>query len=226
MTISVRGIGWLTSEGYGCVRTGLRYAYQPGEGPHALPKRGLFSYPVKNFGRFDVLSKMTCGAVALALQDAALGYGPSKKQDIGIIGTNAEGSLKTDLEYFNDYIESGRTLSRGSLFIYTLPSSPLGEAAIHFGFLGPLFYAAGGKHSLALLLDTASELVLAGETPVMLAGKVEKDEAVFFVLGENPDHDRNVVCAFPEARALVETIPETAGLIGKFSLLKSRKGIV
>ena len=67
-----------------------------------------------------------------------------------------EGSLQSDLEYFRDYLEGGRTLSRGNLFIYTLPSSPLGEAAIHFGLLGPLLYAASEGNALTAVLDTRS----------------------------------------------------------------------
>ncbi len=138
MSISVHGIGWLTKEGYGCIRSELRHAYEVGEGAHTLPKRDIFSHPFKNFGRLDTISKMTAYAVSLALQDAGIEYSPIGKQDIGIVGTNAEGSLRSDIEYFRDYLEGGRTLSRGNLFIYTLPSSPIGEAAIHFGFLGPV----------------------------------------------------------------------------------------
>jgi len=41
---------------------------------------------------------------------------------------------------FLDYVQAGRKLGRGSLFIYTLPSSPLAEAAIHFGLQGPVLY--------------------------------------------------------------------------------------
>jgi len=134
MTISVRGIGWLTKEGYGCVRSELRQAYELGEGAHTLVKRDIFSHPFKNFARLDAISRMTAYAVSLALQDGGIEYSPIRKQDIGIVGTSAEGSLRSDIEYFRDYLESGRTLSRGNLFIYTLPSSPLGEAAIHFVF--------------------------------------------------------------------------------------------
>ena len=178
MTISVHGIGWLTKEGYGCIRSGLQRAYETGEGARTLPNRDIFSHPFKNFGRLDTISRMTVFGVSLALQDAGIEYSPMEKQDIGIVGTNAEGSLRSDIGYFQDYLESGRTLSRGNLFIYTLPSSPIGEAAIHFGFLGPVLYAAGENSALSIVLDIANEMVLAGEAPVMLAGKAEADEAL------------------------------------------------
>jgi 3-oxoacyl-[acyl-carrier-protein] synthase II len=224
MTIAVRGIGWLTREGYGCVRSDLRHIYELDEGADTLPKRDIFSHPFKNFGRLDTISKMTAYGVSLALQDAGIEYSPLRKQDIGIVGTNAEGSLQSDIEYFRDYLSAGRTLSRGNLFIYTLPSSPIGEAAIHFGLLGPLLYAAGEGNALATVLDTASEMILANDAPVMLAGKAEADEALFFVIKRNPVQDASTICDLAEARSVVETNHEVAGLVQKFLQMSVKRG--
>jgi len=223
MSISVTGIGWLTKEGYGCIRSGLQHAYEIGEGAHTLPKRDIFSHPFKNFGRLDSISKMTAFAVSLALQDAGIEYSPTDKQDIGIVGTNSEGSLQSDIEYFRDYLAGGRTLSRGNLFIYTLPSSPLGEAAIHFGLLGPVAYVASEDHALTAVLDMADEMILANEAPAMLAGTAEEEEAIFFVLGRDHGGDRQVLCDLEEARALVETGTDLSGLIQKFLRMTERK---
>ena len=223
MTIYVYGIGWLTKEGYGCIRSGLRHAYEPGEGPHILPKRDIFSHPFKNFGRLDTISKMTAFGVSLALQDAGIEYSPTGKQDIGIVGTNAEGSLRSDIEYFRDYLESGRTLSRGNLFIYTLPSSPIGEAAIHFGFQGPVLYAAGEGNVLSVVLDAASDMILADEAPVMLAGSAEADGAVFFVIGSGRGQDGAILCDVAEARSLLETGPAGAELVQTFLRIAAGK---
>ncbi len=186
MSISVHGIGWLTKEGYGCIRSGLQHAYEMGEGAHTLPKRDIFSHPFKNFGRLDTISKMTAFAVSLALQDGGIEYSPTDKQDIGIVGTNCEGSLRSDIEYFRDYLAGGRTLSRGNLFIYTLPSSPLGEAAIHFGLLGPVAYVASENHALTAVLDTAEEMILADEAPAMLAGTVRSGRGDLLRPGAGP----------------------------------------
>lgn len=224
MTMIVLGIGWLTPEGYGCIRSGLRYAYEEGEGAYTLPKKDVFSHPFKNFGRLDTISRMTAFAVSLALQDAGIECSPMRKQDIGIVGTNAEGSLRSDREYFRDYLEGGRTLSRGNLFIYTLPSSPIGEAAIHFGLLGPVVYAASEKNALNAVLDATAEMLLAGEAPVMLVGKAETDEAVFFVLGKDPGQDVPALCTLTVARSLVEMSPDVTGLVQKFIGIAARKG--
>jgi 3-oxoacyl-(acyl-carrier-protein) synthase len=224
MTISVLGIGWLTNSEYGCIGLGQQQAYEAGEGINSLSKRGIFSYPFKNFGRLDSISRMTAYAVALALRDAGIDYSPTKKQDIGIIGTNAEGSLRADIAYFRDYVDGGRTLSRGNLFIYTLPSSPIGEAAIHFGFLGPVLYTAGQDASIVNVLDTAEGMILAKETPVLLAGRGEEDEAVFFVLEEQSGRNKPVLCDLADIRSIAATEPGVAGLVRKFSVMAERKG--
>ncbi len=224
MTISVRGIGWLTKEGYGCVRNGLLHRYEIREGVRTAPGKEIFCHPFKSFGRLDTISKMTAYAVSLALQDAGVAYSPQLKQDIGIVGTNAEGSLRSDIEYFRDYIAAGRTLSRGNLFIYTLPSSPLGEAAIHFGLRGPLLYAVDRSNALAGVLDMASEMILANGATLMLAGKAEAEEAVFFVLERKRGMNKPVLCELEEARSAVETIPDVAGLVRKFLPFDKGKG--
>jgi len=221
--IAVLGIGWLTKEGYGCIRSELRNAYAADEGAHTLLKKDIFSHPFKNFARLDRISRMTAFGVSLALQDAGIEYSPLRKQDIGIAGTNIEGSLQSDKEYFRDYLEGGRTLSRANLFIYTLPSSPIGEAAIHFGLRGPVVYAASENNALAAVLDCAHDMLLAEETPAMLAGSAEADEALYFVLARASGRDQPVLCGLEDARALVETNPDLSGLVQKFIQMAARK---
>jgi 3-oxoacyl-[acyl-carrier-protein] synthase II len=223
MMISVQGIGWLTKDEYGCIARGERSSYDGGTGPDPLRDR-LFPRPVKNFGRFDRLSRMACSGVALALRDA--GIEDSQKRDIGLIGTNREGSLRTDLDYFRDYIKGGRTLSRGNLFIYTLPSSPLGEAAIHFGLLGPLLYVVDQGHSLAPLLDLAAEMIENREASLMLAGTAAEEEALFLVIGKDGAGPAGDLCSLPDARAVVLSAPGVPGIVQKISFMGIRKGVV
>jgi 3-oxoacyl-[acyl-carrier-protein] synthase II len=223
MMISVRGSGWISKTGYGCVRRGLSYQFESGEGVHSLAKRGLFSHPFKNFGRLDNVSRITVSTVALALQDAAIEYSPSEKQDIGIIATSREGSLKSDVAYFRDFIENGRTLSRANLFIYTLPSSAPGEAAIHFGLTGPLMFMTGSDGTLAAYMDIATDMIAAGETESMLVGTIGQDEATYFVLGRvQKDFS---LCSIAEARSIVTSTQDIPDILRQLSILISRKGI-
>ncbi len=223
MMITVRGIGWLTNTGYGSVRLGLQHQFAPGEGIHSLAKLGIFSQPFKNFGRLDGMSRKTVSAVALALLDAGVEYSAACKQDIGILGTSCEGSLKSDIDYFKDYVENGRTLSRANLFIYTLPSSALGEAAIHFGLIGPLLYATGVDDSFAEFFDMSVEMIAAHETERMLVGKIVEDEALYFVI--DGKQEGNAFCSLIEARTIVESTHEMPDILRQLSILKIKKGI-
>ncbi len=188
--ICIGGLGWINRQGYGCVRRSLELSGVP-------KKEEAFLHPFNNFGRLDTVSKMTAYAVALALKDAGIKYPLSRKQDIGIIGTNAAGCINSDIRYFKDYLDSGRTLSRGNLFIYTLPSSPLSEAAIHFGLQGPLFYATG--NGMAGILNIAAEMIHMGEAAIVLAGMAEEDAAAYFVLGGSEGFPDGNLGEFPQS---------------------------
>ena len=70
------------------------------------------------------------GAIA-ALYDA--GAFPSDR--IALIGTGSDGSRTENLAYYQDYTEHGRDGGRGQLFVGTLPTTPLCEAAIALSLL-------------------------------------------------------------------------------------------
>jgi len=221
--IALCGIGWINKEEYMCVMKGLRVRYKDTTSFNGLSRKGMFLYPFKNFGRFDAVSKMVCYSVALALKDADESYSPELKKDMGIIGTNTDGSLQSDIDYFKDYVDCGRKLSRGNLFIYTLPTSPLAEAAIHFGLQGSLFYMTSGHETLPLVIRTAEEMLLLNETQSVLAGINSKDEAMYFVFKKEPGPESPVLCDIPEAVSVTEkgdSLQETAE---KFLMLKKRK---
>jgi 3-oxoacyl-(acyl-carrier-protein) synthase len=193
--ISIKGIGWINKEEYGCVLRDISESYKD----KTLPKKRIFTVPFKNFGRFDNISKLTCAAIALALKDAGIEYSIDRKQNIGIISTNTSGSYQTDMFYFSDYLNSGRTLSRGNLFIYTLPSSPSGEAAIHFGLQGPLLYVAEPHNSIVTALETAAEMISFNEASTMLAGMAEESCAIYFVLKKGHNSALNELCNLDQA---------------------------
>jgi hypothetical protein len=181
--IAVTGIGWLNRKEYGCIIGKTEKLHEGLDSLYSSFKReSLFSYPVKNFTRFDAISKTTCFCVALALKDAGITYSPEQKKEVGIFGANDSGCLESNINYFRDYIDSGRVLARGNLFIYTLPSIPLAEAAIHFGLSGPLLHISFNEKSLPSLLSFAGKSILEGEAPAILAVKAEETDAVCFLL--------------------------------------------
>lgn len=222
MTICVSGIGWVTSGGYGCVATGREHRFEDGEDVAGLARGGLFLHPFRNFGRLDQGARMTCCAVALALRDAGITYSPQEKQRIGIVGSDGEGSLASDMAYFSDFVNNGRTLGRGNLFIYTLPSSPMGEAAIHFGLTGPLLYAAGGTSPLVSGMDMAAEMLEGGEAQRMLVGWIAGEGALYLVIDQEKDSDS--FRTFDEIRDIAGLADSITGLIQKLSIQRETKG--
>jgi hypothetical protein len=147
-----------------------------------LLKDAVLAYPIENFGRFNHDSKLVILAIALALYDAGIAYAKDKKQNISILGTNTSGALDANLAYFNDYVANGSTLGRGNLFIYTLPSSPLAEAAIHFGLTGKLLYLGFAKNTEKESLKYALNMLKTELTKTMLLVNANPKKASCLVL--------------------------------------------
>jgi len=184
----VTGIGWITQREYGCVRRKLRKSYSEMKSLRTdLQGELLFSYPVKGFGRFDRVSQMTCCVTALAFHDAGMSYAQDRKQDIGIVGTNSDGCLQANLDYFNDFVANGRSLGRAKLFVYTLPSIPMSEAAIYFQCQGPLLYMTFPIRPVASLLRQADRMILQGESTAMLAVSASEEDAQCFMMRRADD---------------------------------------
>ncbi len=183
--IVIKGIGWITLTGYGSIIRKLQRNYNNLKSLHShLQHESVLKYAIKNFGRFDAASKMTCCSIALALNDAGITYSNHMKHDIGILGTNNDGCIESNLVYFKDYVSCGRTIARGNLFIYTLPSTPMAEAAIYFGFQGPLLYIKFQHNKIPSMLRFAGKMILRGETSTMIAVEANEEKAVCFVLSK------------------------------------------
>lgn len=184
----ITGIGWITQRECGCVGLESRRPYSELSSLRTdLQDESLFSYPVKGFGRFDRVSQMTCCVTALAFHDAGMSYGRDEKRDMGILGTNSDGCLRSNLDYFEDFVANGGTLGRANYFLYTLPSIPMSEAAIHFQCQGPLLYMSFPGKPVASLLSHADRMILRGESRAMLAVSASEEEAQCFVVRRADD---------------------------------------
>ena len=223
--IGLCGIGWINKEEYMCVMQNKRIRYSDTTSFEGLYRKDIFSYPFKNFGRLDNVSKMVCYAVALALKDAEEPYSSENKKNMGVIGTNTDGSLGSDIDYFKDYLGSGRKLSRGNLFIYTLPTSPLAEAAIHFGLQGPLLYMTAEKAKLSLVVRTAEDMLLLEETQSVLAGINNNDEAMYFVFKKDHKPGSLVLCDISKAMSVIGKENSLLEMAEEFSTINKRKGL-
>ncbi|MDH3981912.1 MAG: hypothetical protein OES84_03315 [Kiritimatiellaceae bacterium] len=184
MSIEILGSGWLTRTAYGSDKQNRNIEYASRTTLRGLGKEdGLFVYPVKNFGRFPELAQRVCYVTALALQDAGLNYSKEEKQDIGLLGTDEFGCESANLAYFQDYVDGGRSMARANLFIYTLPSSPLAEAAVHFGLQGPLFYYRNQDASVDSLIATARRMIADGQADYVMVYELDSEIDRCHVIG-------------------------------------------
>jgi len=220
--VGVAGIGWITRQAFGCAGRGERTTLSDDVVLDGPARTALFDRVPRNFGRLDRISRLTTASVSLALRDAGSTASPERKQDIGIIGTGSSGSFATDLSYFRDYLECGRKLARGNLFIYTLPSSPLGEAAIHSGLLGPLLYLADKRASLSSVLDTAAEMLSLGEAEAMLAGRTDEDGSFYVLLQRCFKSINGCFCDVDQACAIAERSASIDQLVEEFMAMTGK----
>jgi len=103
-------------------------------------------------------------------------------------------------------------LGRGNLFIYTLPTSPLAEAAIYFGLGGPCFHLIPQRDPLATLLRAGARLLHEGACAELLLALIHADRCLVFLLAQrNPDNGFDVhpgLCSLESALAFAQAHPD------------------
>ena len=130
----------------------------------------------RNFNRFGPDVRRAYFAVRRAL--AAAGLTPEDKR-IGLIACDRAGSERANWAYFADYVNSGRTLARGQMFAYTLPTSIAAECAIACRLTGPLLSVAAADGSVRAADQAARGLLAdgAGQAVVLLSTDGEESQA-------------------------------------------------
>ena len=216
----ITGIGWINDREYGCVRRHLRKSYPDVKSLRSeLQEESVFLYPVKGFGKYDRVSQITCCVAALAFYDAGMSYSEDRKRDIGILGTNSDGCLQSNLDFFNDFVKNGRTLGRANLFVYTLPSIPVAEAAIYFKCQGPLLYMGYSREPVASLLRQSDRMILRGETTAMVAVRASEEDAQCFILRRRDDVSTESVLALEEVIEAANRTPSPGEMIEELARL-------
>ena len=99
-----------------------------------------------------------------------------------MLGWNGSGCAAENRRYWQDYLANGRDLGRGGLFVATLASTPVCEAAITLGAHGSGCYVKGAA-------STRELAKLCGETLTMAIeiGK-ERAAALVFAPGAGPEY--------------------------------------
>jgi len=181
--VGIIGIGWIQESKFGSIFKSCESECPDKKGLQTLfCEKSFLSGPINNFGRFNESSRNICFSAALALHDAGIDYSKKIGVNRGVLGTNEEGCLQSNINYFKDYISSGRKIARGNLFIYTLASTPLSETAIAFGCQGPVAYMAFKENHVVSILNQANTMISQGEASELLVVSSAKEEAICFVL--------------------------------------------
>jgi hypothetical protein len=170
--MKIAGAGWVSATAYGTVGKGKDYE---GELRQALKADGVLTERIKNAGKFDLSTNRAFCAAALALHDANVS---NDWKTVALIGTGTEECTQANQAYFEDYTGHGRQLARANLFIYTLPTSPLAEIAIHFKLDGPLYYFGAMSNSPGALLRRISGLLDSGDADAVLTLWAEQDRTL------------------------------------------------
>ena len=139
----------------------------------ALP--GLPRVFTEDFRRGDPVVRQHLLAAILAVFDADAGSGGNT----ALLSHSREGCLKQNRAYFSDYLQYGRQYGKGHLFVGTLPSTPVCEAAIALRFHGAAYYIDTLENMDLFWRET--ELLLV-DHPSVLAFHREKENLYAFFL--------------------------------------------
>jgi hypothetical protein len=119
-----------------------------------------------NFRRAGEKARLAVLGAHLALADAGLNHGGN----VAVLGWGGEESISENREYFTDYAVNGRFLGRSQLFVATLPTTPLCEAAICLNLNGPVFYFHSDGYLNSVLAEAESLLSAQSDGQALLLG--------------------------------------------------------
>ncbi len=139
----------------------------------------LVGRPVKYYARMTPETRCCLFAASLALKNARW---DANTREIGLLSAGSDGCLRANGEYFQDYVANGRTLGRGNLFIYTLPTSALGEVAIALSLTGPCMFIHEGDDPVVSLGRIGGQMISDGEAGGMLGLWSDSEAAVCLLI--------------------------------------------
>jgi 3-oxoacyl-[acyl-carrier-protein] synthase II len=173
MNAVISGCGWVTPAGSG------QGPLPPGafaeDGQPKISDASLVGWAGgTRFGRLDLFSRTGVAAVAMALKDAGLAENEANSQDkpyrdIALIAATVSGSRKTDQEFYRELRAAPGFASPG-LFVYTLASSFVGEAALRFGLGGSTMALNESSGTGLTALSMACEMLAMGDDSAVLVG--------------------------------------------------------
>ncbi len=140
-----------------------------------------FDFQYSKFYKMDSLSKLGWLAAEVLLKDS-FKRDLYKPEEIGVVLSNANSSLDTDIKYF----ETTREFASPSLFVYTLPNIIAGEICIRHHFKGENAFFIHEKFDANFIEQYVNNLVNNNILQACICGWVdllqEKYNAVVFLV--------------------------------------------
>lgn len=173
LNAQVTGFGWVTAAGWGQGRDRGTPLWEAGEPqPPTSVLQNL--HGGSRFGRLDLFSQIGVAAVALALEDAGYRHKTESSQttdshDLGLICATTSSCKRTDYNFYKTVQENPRLASPG-LFVYTLATSFLGEAALRFAITGTSLALIEPQPSGSDALRLGLEQLSFGDEDVVIVG--------------------------------------------------------
>lgn len=183
----IRAISWFCADHCGALTPGSQsFSKTSPQVTSSNEMLALIGRPVKYFPRMTRESRSCLAAASIALE--VCGWKDTEFREIGLLAAGYEACLAADQVYFSDYVAGGRSLGRGNLFIYTLPSSTMGEIAIALGLRGPAVHIHDAHHPAQILIRHARRLLEDGEADGILALWSDSKAAVCFAVDGGAEH--------------------------------------
>ena len=113
-----------------------------------------FELQYPKFHKMDYLSKLGWLANEILLQDV-FDKEKYKPEDIGIVLSNANSSLDTDIKYY----ETTKTIASPAQFVYTLPNIVIGEISIRHHFKGENAFFISEQFDAGFMEQYVSNLI-------------------------------------------------------------------
>jgi hypothetical protein len=140
-----------------------------------------FAMGYPKYFKMDRLSKLGFLAAEVLLKDS-FEKDKYKEEEKGIVLSNANASLDTDIRY----IESVKTIASPALFVYTLPNIVIGEISIRNGFKGENGFFIAEKFDAGFLHFYVNDLFANHAIKTCVCGWVdildENYEAVLYLV--------------------------------------------
>lgn len=140
------------------------------------------NYP--KFYKMDILSKLGVLAADVLLKDD-FKIEDYKAEDVGIVLSNANASLDTDIKYF----ETVKGIASPALFVYTLPNIVIGEISIRHRLKGENAFFVAEKFDVDFIQQYVSNLFYNNVLQVCICGWVEvlgdKYKTVLYLIEKN-----------------------------------------